>query len=97
METLRRPGERSDLAEVEEIGVGVDGEADPLEQALIADEVRTGPVGAQEDGGLQIEGLPLVSGKREGNPIESSMEQPEPCTQGDSPLNWSQSPPEDFS
>jgi hypothetical protein len=59
----------SGLPEVEEVRLRINGEADSLEKALVADEVRTLPVGTQEDCSLNVQGITLIGMESERNPI----------------------------
>jgi hypothetical protein len=78
----------SDPAEVEQVHLGVDGETDSLEEALIAQEVHLGrPIRAYEDSRLDIERLAFPSFKEKGAPLQISSKRAEPGAQGNVPGN----------
>src|SRR4051812_19370888 len=86
----------SDPAEVEEIHLGVDGETDPLEEALVANEVGPAPVRAQEDGCFHIERLPFVGWNSEHIPVDRSLDQAHPCAQDGLSQDWQRIPDQTF-
>src|SRR3954470_10101898 len=59
----------SDPAEVEQVCFRIDGETDSLQQALIAQEVLSGPTGAHEYGCLDIQRLTLQRFKEKRDPV----------------------------
>src|SRR5436309_11021310 len=63
----------SDAAKVEQVHLGVDGETDPLEEALVADEVLSRwPAQAHENRRLDVERLTFERLKEERPPIQLS-------------------------
>src|SRR6185295_1947088 len=65
-------GKRSDPSEVEQVVLGIDGEADALEKTFVAEEVRPSPVRADKNRGVYVEVLSLLSNQRDGTAIERS-------------------------
>src|SRR3954447_5334796 len=82
--TQERAGSRrsSDPAKIEQIHLGVYGETDSLEQALVAEEVLSEwPARAHENRRLDVEWLTFERFKEEGSPIQTSSKGAEPCAQ----------------
>src|SRR3954469_2898769 len=74
----------SDPAKIEQIHLGVYGETDSLEQALVAEEVHPGwPLRAHEDGRLDVERLAFQRGDEERSSVQRSPKGAEPGAEAD--------------
>src|SRR6185295_3383719 len=71
----------SDPAEVEQVALGIHGEADALEKAFVTEEVGASPLRADEDRGIYVEGFSFVSRQCNKSSVEPSTKPAETCAQ----------------
>src|SRR6185295_7423840 len=84
----------SDPAEVEEVGLGIDGEADALEKAFVAEEVHASPIRADEHRGVYFEVLSFLSDQFDESAIERSTKSSKARAQYDSCIGRNESAPD---
>src|SRR4051794_18747304 len=75
----------SDQAEVEQVALRIDGEADSLQEALIAEKVPALPIRTQKRDNLEIEAFPLQHFESDLTAVEGATKIPKTSAQHDRP------------